>query len=42
MSNENTFFHRAVAATGAVAITMSILFSYFATPAVQTVSGVLA
>lgn len=42
MTNDTNIFHRAAAAFGAVAITMSLLVSYFATPEVQTVTGMLA
>ncbi len=42
MSTETSFLHRAMAGVASVAITMSILVSYFATPGVQAVSTVLA
>ncbi|WP_272916792.1 hypothetical protein [Alteraurantiacibacter aestuarii] len=42
MSNENSFFHRAAAAFGAVAMSMALLVSYFATPEVQAAATMLA
>ncbi|MFC3099942.1 hypothetical protein [Altererythrobacter lauratis] len=42
MSNEKSIFHRAAAALGAVSMSLAILVSYFATPEMQAVSGVLA
>jgi hypothetical protein len=42
MSNANTFMHRALAAFGATAMSLAIMVSYFATPHVAAVSGMLA
>jgi hypothetical protein len=42
MSNEKNILHRAMAAFGAVSMSLAIMVSYFATPQVQSVSGVLA
>lgn len=42
MSTETSILHRAMAGVASVAITMAILASYFATPAVQSVTTVLA
>lgn len=42
MSNEKSFLTRAMAAFGAVSMSLAIMVSYFATPEVQAMSGVLA
>ena len=42
MSNERNVLNRAMAAIGAVSMSLAIMVSYFATPQVQAVSGVLA
>ena len=42
MSNEKSIFHRAMAAFGAVSLSLALMVGYFATPEVQAVSGVLA
>ena len=42
MSNEKSILHRAMAALGAVSMSLAIMVSYFATPEVQAMSGVLA
>ncbi len=42
MTNETSFFHRAMAGVASVAITMAILVSYFATPQLQATTGMLA
>lgn len=41
MSNVN-FFERAAAGLGAIALTVTMLATYFATPQVQSVAGILA
>ncbi len=42
MTNDTTFFHRALSAIGATAMSLTLLVGYFATPHMQTVSSVLA
>jgi hypothetical protein len=42
MTNTNTYLRRALAAFGATAMSLAIMVSYFATPQVQAVSGMLA
>lgn len=42
MTNETSILHRAMAGFASVAITMSILVSYFATPHIQATAGMLA
>jgi len=42
MSTETSVLHRAMAGVASIAITVAILASYFATPAMQSVSTVLA
>ena len=42
MSTETSILHRAMAGVASLAITVAILASYFATPAMQSVSTVLA
>ncbi len=42
MLNESNIGQRALAVFGAIAMTMTMLVSYFSTPEVQAVSGMLA
>ena len=42
MTNETSILHRALAGLASVAITMSILTVYFATPQIQATAGMLA
>ncbi len=42
MSFESDFAQRAFAAFGAVAMSVTLMVSYFATPQVQSVAGILA